>query len=146
APSLLAGAAVVWAYVIGLTYVAKQEKLGRVASLWPLLFLAAPFVYGAPVLASGTDAVLALVAGAAEAPALVFGTAEAPAVVSGTTGASTPASALAALTGPLLYLALLAWVGSTLTMLRGPKPAVGVVVARLIAGISLVDALVIARA
>jgi hypothetical protein len=37
-------------------------------------------------------------------------------------------------------------VGSSLARLRGPAPAVGDVVARLIAGISLVDALVIAQA
>ena len=33
-------------YLIGLTYVAKQENLGRVENLWPLIFLAAPVVYG----------------------------------------------------------------------------------------------------
>jgi hypothetical protein len=33
-------------YLIGLTYLAKQEALDRVGSLWPLLFLAAPVVYG----------------------------------------------------------------------------------------------------
>ncbi len=103
APAVVAGAGVVWAYVIGLTYMAKQETLGRIAHLWPLLFLAAPFVYGAPVLAAG--------------------------------GA-----------GAVLYFALLAWVVGALTLLRGPAPAVGTAVARLIAGIALVDALAIARA
>jgi hypothetical protein len=40
------GAAVVaLCYLIGLTYVAKQETLGRVRNLWPLGFLAVPFVY-----------------------------------------------------------------------------------------------------
>lgn len=34
-------------WLIGLTYVAKQETLARVGNLWPLLFLAAPIVYGA---------------------------------------------------------------------------------------------------
>ena len=34
-------------YLIGLTYVAKQENLGRVENLWPLIFLAAPVAYGA---------------------------------------------------------------------------------------------------
>ncbi len=33
-------------YLIGLTYVAKQESFGSVRNLWPLLFLAAPVVYG----------------------------------------------------------------------------------------------------
>jgi 4-hydroxybenzoate polyprenyltransferase len=36
-------------YLVGLTYVAKQEHLGRVASLWPLVFLALPLVWGAKV-------------------------------------------------------------------------------------------------
>jgi len=31
-------------YVIGLTYAAKQEHLARLGSVWPLAFLAAPFV------------------------------------------------------------------------------------------------------
>lgn len=34
-------------WLIGLTYVAKQETLTQVGNLWPLLFLAAPIVYGA---------------------------------------------------------------------------------------------------
>ena len=33
-------------YLIGLTYIAKQETLGRVANLWPLGCLAVPFAYG----------------------------------------------------------------------------------------------------
>ena len=41
------GAALMWCYLVGLTYVAKQENLGRVENLWPLLFLAAPVAYGA---------------------------------------------------------------------------------------------------
>ena len=36
------GAAVVLSYLIGLTYVAKQENLTEVRNLWPLVFLAAP--------------------------------------------------------------------------------------------------------
>jgi 4-hydroxybenzoate polyprenyltransferase len=34
-------------YLIGLTYVARQEHLGRVANLWPLAFLALPLLWGA---------------------------------------------------------------------------------------------------
>lgn len=41
------GAAVMLCYLIGLTYIAKQENLGSVKNLWPLLFLAAPVAYGA---------------------------------------------------------------------------------------------------
>lgn len=40
------GAGLLWSYVIGLTYLAKQETLGRIANLWPLAFLAAPLLYG----------------------------------------------------------------------------------------------------
>jgi len=43
---LFIGAALLLAYLIGLTYIAKQENLGRVENLWPLLFLGAPIVYG----------------------------------------------------------------------------------------------------
>jgi UbiA prenyltransferase family len=45
--ALWIGAALMLCYLIGLTYVAKQEDLGQVENLWPLLFLAAPVVYGA---------------------------------------------------------------------------------------------------
>ncbi|HZN86040.1 MAG TPA: UbiA family prenyltransferase [Burkholderiales bacterium] len=41
------GAALIWCYLVGLTYVAKQENLDRVENLWPLLFLAAPVAGGA---------------------------------------------------------------------------------------------------
>ncbi len=40
------GAALMLCYLIGLTYVAKQENLGQVENLWPLIFLAAPVTYG----------------------------------------------------------------------------------------------------
>jgi hypothetical protein len=39
------GAALLVAYLIGLTYVAKQENIGTVRNMWPLLFLAAPLFY-----------------------------------------------------------------------------------------------------
>jgi 4-hydroxybenzoate polyprenyltransferase len=45
--ALWIAALLMWCYLIGLTYVAKQENLGRVENLWPLLFLAAPVLYGA---------------------------------------------------------------------------------------------------
>ena len=44
-------------YLIGLTYIAKQEHLERVANLWPLAFLAAPLLWG--LQASLTDASVA---------------------------------------------------------------------------------------
>ena len=43
---MIIGGALLLCYVIGLTYVAKQENLGEVKNLWPLLFLAAPLAYG----------------------------------------------------------------------------------------------------
>jgi 4-hydroxybenzoate polyprenyltransferase len=46
-------------YLIGLTYVAKQESLNRIENLWPLLFLAAPLVYGASHVAQEGAAVTA---------------------------------------------------------------------------------------
>jgi len=46
-------------YLIGLTYIAKQEHLGRVANLWPLVFLALPVLWG--LRASLDGAVAALV-------------------------------------------------------------------------------------
>jgi 4-hydroxybenzoate polyprenyltransferase len=50
AGATIGGAAVLLAYLIGLTYVAKQENLAEVRNLWPLAFLAAPILY-APALA-----------------------------------------------------------------------------------------------
>ncbi len=43
---LWVAAALMLCYLIGLTYVAKQENLGKVENLWPLIFLAAPVGYG----------------------------------------------------------------------------------------------------
>lgn len=43
---LFFGATVMLCYLIGLTYTAKQENLGEIKNLWPLLFLAAPLIYG----------------------------------------------------------------------------------------------------
>ena len=45
-PALWVGSVLMLCYLIGLTYVAKQENLENVENLWPLLFLAAPVLYG----------------------------------------------------------------------------------------------------
>lgn len=58
---LLAAGAVSLCYLIGLTYVAKREMLGNLGSLWPLLFLAAPLIYGA-LMAGGAAGLLVLAA------------------------------------------------------------------------------------
>lgn len=39
-------AALALCHLIGLTYIAKQENLGQVHNLWPLLFFAIPILYG----------------------------------------------------------------------------------------------------
>lgn len=57
---LLTGAALLLCYLIGLTYVAKQENLGEVRNLWPLLFLAAPVAWGAVLAAERPVAILFL--------------------------------------------------------------------------------------
>ncbi|NJD31208.1 MAG: hypothetical protein FIB04_04915 [Gammaproteobacteria bacterium] len=45
--AVFAMALLLLAYLIGLTYIAKQEHLDRVGSLWPLAFLALPLLWGA---------------------------------------------------------------------------------------------------
>jgi UbiA prenyltransferase family len=102
--ALLTGALLLLCYLIGLTYVAKQETLGEVRNLWPLLFLGAPLVY----------AVL---------------------------------TALESPTAALLSLAFVLWVGVALWFLRRRQPVdVPRAVISLIAGISLLDAVLIAGA
>lgn len=99
------GALALWCYLIGLTYVAKQENLGEVKNMWPLAFLAFPFLYALP----------ALVAGALPA---------------------------------LLYLAFAAWAAFALSFIlrRDAARSVPRTVVSLIAGISLLDALLVAWA
>ena len=46
--ALLLGCGALLAYLIGLTYVAKSENLRALGNLWPLAFLAVPFVVGFP--------------------------------------------------------------------------------------------------
>jgi 4-hydroxybenzoate polyprenyltransferase len=44
--ALWVAALVALSYLIGLTYTAKQEAFDQLGQLWPLLFLAAPLIYG----------------------------------------------------------------------------------------------------
>jgi hypothetical protein len=91
-------------YLIGLTYVAKQENLGEVRNLWPLLFLAAPMIY-AMVSATGSP------------------------------------------TSGVLFALFAIWVGVALWFLRRRHPGdVPRAVVSLIAGIALLDAVLIAAA
>ena len=57
---VLVGALITLAYLIGLTYTAKQEKLGQVSTLWPLAFLAVPIVFGAYFINSSPLVLLSL--------------------------------------------------------------------------------------
>jgi 4-hydroxybenzoate polyprenyltransferase len=91
-------------YLIGLTYIAKQENLGEVRNLWPLLFLAAPLIY-----------------------ALIHA----------------PANP----TGGVMFALFAIWVGVALGFLRRRRPGdVPRAVVSLIAGIALLDAVLIAAA
>jgi hypothetical protein len=49
-PWVFGAALVSLSYLIGLTFIAKQEAYDRVGRLWPLIFLGAPFVYTLPQL------------------------------------------------------------------------------------------------
>jgi UbiA prenyltransferase family len=99
-----AGAAVLLCYLIGLTYVAKQENLTEFRHLWPLAFLGVPFLYAWPALL--------------------------------TPGVSA-----------FLYLGFLAWVAYAVAWLVRPgRRDIRRAVVSLIAGISLLDALLIAGA
>jgi 4-hydroxybenzoate polyprenyltransferase len=53
-PQLYIGALVLLAYLIGLTYVAKQENLATPKNLWPVALIATPLLFG--VIAALTDA------------------------------------------------------------------------------------------
>jgi 4-hydroxybenzoate polyprenyltransferase len=103
-PAVAGGAAALLSYLVGLTYVAKQENLTEVRHLWPLAFLAGPFLYAWPVLR----------------------------------GAGVAA---------LLYVGLLAWVAYAVAWLVRPaRRDIRRAVVSLIAGIALLDALLIAGA
>lgn len=101
---LAGGAIVLFSYLVGLTYVAKQETLAKYRNLWPLAFLFVPFAYTAP----------AAVAGATMA---------------------------------VLYVVFLAWVAWAISLLVRRAPGnIPKAVVSLLAGISLLDAVLIARA
>lgn len=98
------GVGLLMAYVVGLSYVAKQETLARLTHIWPLAFLSAPFVYGA---VAGWRGLMAL----------------------------------------SVYAGFLAWVSSALwRLIRHSQTDVRESVLTLIAGIALLDALLIALA
>jgi 4-hydroxybenzoate polyprenyltransferase len=91
-------------YLIGLTYIAKQENLGEVRNLWPLLFLAAPVLYALSAAPGGWTSVA-------------------------------------------LFVLFALWIGVALWFLRRRRPGdVPRAVVSLIAGIALLDAVLIAAA
>lgn len=55
-------AVILLCYLIGLTYAAKKEHLGRLENIWPLAFLAVPLIYGIYLSLSQPMVVLPLVA------------------------------------------------------------------------------------
>ena len=55
---LVLAAIVSLSYLIGLTYVAKQESLLQIKNLWPLPFLAVPFLYGLQFITVGVAAIV----------------------------------------------------------------------------------------
>jgi hypothetical protein len=56
--ALWIGAALLLCHVIGLTYVAKQETLARIDTVWPLFFLAAPLAWGIWIVAEAPVAAI----------------------------------------------------------------------------------------
>ena len=98
---LLAGAFVLLAYLLGVTFLARQDDASKLRHLWPLGFLAAPLVYCSPAL---------------------FGR---------------PAWAA-------LFVGFVGWVGHSVRRVR--RGEAGPAGAQLIAGICLLDALLIAGA
>jgi hypothetical protein len=111
APVLIA-AGLQWAYVVGLTYAAKQEDLARPGSFWPvfLVFLA-PIVVGSAWLGVGEGRLVA-----------------------------PGSSALLGLTMGVFVVSTVIGIGP---LLSEPK-RIGLAVGRLIAGIAVLDALMIA--
>lgn len=59
APALWPAAVMLLSYLVGLTYAAREEHLGRLRHLWPLAFLSAPLLYALPA-ATGSALVAVL--------------------------------------------------------------------------------------
>lgn len=98
------GAGLLFAYVTGLSYIARRETLARLTSRWPLVFLAPPFAYG----------------------------------MQGALGSVVPA---------LIYGGLLAWIlYAVMRLMRRTQLDIREGVSTLIAGLALLDALLIALA
>jgi 4-hydroxybenzoate polyprenyltransferase len=57
-PALWPATVMLLSYLVGLTYAAREEHLGRLRHLWPLAFLSAPLLYALP---AATESALAAV-------------------------------------------------------------------------------------
>jgi 4-hydroxybenzoate polyprenyltransferase len=102
---LAVGGSALFAYLMGLTYVAKQENLERFKNLWPLGLLALPFFLTAEGVLHATEPV-----------------------------------------ATALFVGLLVWIVVAIRLLvKGGRGTIPKVVVRLIAGVSLLDALLIAH-
>jgi 4-hydroxybenzoate polyprenyltransferase len=80
--ALLVGCGALLAYLIGLTYVARQENLRELGNLWPLAFLGIPFVIATPHGALATAIYVGFALWTLRALALVAGRQIRPAVTS----------------------------------------------------------------
>jgi 4-hydroxybenzoate polyprenyltransferase len=111
-------------YLIGLTYVAKQENLAEFKQAWPLGFLAVPFVYAATRgMPSPWLWIFPALLGALILRALAFLRARPPriprAVVTFIAGISLLDATLAAISGmPVLAIACVVGFGATLAFQR----------------------------
>ena len=57
---LLLAALLLFSYLVGLTFIARQENLNQVKTLWPALLLAAPLIYGLAMVGTNLTAVIGL--------------------------------------------------------------------------------------
>ena len=118
---VVVGALCLFAYLIGLTYAAKQESLARLQSLWPLAFLVAPLLHGLAAAARGIVGAfvyLALFASVLVAIHLLRGTAPGrfPRAVAGLIAAISLVDALAIAGAGAPGLALVATLGWPATL------------------------------
>ncbi len=130
APPVVVGAASLFAYLIGLTYAAKQEQPARLRRAWPLAFLMVPLVHGRSALTGGllpAVVYVALLAAVLAAVMLLRGTApdRFPRAVAGLiaaialvdalaiANAGAPATAMLATLGWPATLALQHWIRGT---------------------------------
>lgn len=125
-PPALLWTALLGAYIVALTQIAKAEGRRGAMRYWPAALLFAPAAWALWQLAPGAPS------------GALFG------VLSGTAAAGV-ASGLETVAGVLLVAVFAGWVGHSLSFVyRRGTPAFGAAISRLIAGVALLDALVLA--